>query len=63
MFFNIRKLLKFYLLCILKTRIGHAFFQMTGDAISSLLSFTNKGATFLFGDKLLDGSFSFIFGK
>ena len=50
-----------FLLCILKTRIGHAFFQMTGDAISSLLSFTNKGATFLFGDKLLDGSFSFIF--
>lgn len=50
-----------FILVVLKTSLGHAFFQAIGNAVSALLAFTNQGSMFLFGSKLLDSSFSFIF--
>lgn len=50
-----------FILVVVKTSIGQAFFQAVGNAVSALLSFTNQGSMFLFGNKLLDSSFSFIF--
>ncbi len=50
-----------FALLVLNTTAGQTFFKVAGDAMISLLSFTNKGSAFLFGDKLLDGSLGFVF--
>lgn len=50
-----------FALLILNTTAGQTFFKVVGDAMTSLLTFTNKGSSFLFGEKLLDGSLGFVF--
>lgn len=51
-----------FALLVLKTSIGHAFFRVTADIVTGILAFTNQGAAFLFGSKLLDAQgFGFIF--
>lgn len=51
-----------FALIVMKTALGQLFFKTIGDVVSSLLEFTNMGAGFLFGEKLMDREgFGFIF--
>lgn len=51
-----------FALIVMKTALGQLFFKTIGDVVSSLLAFTNMGASFLFGEKLMDPrGFGFIF--
>ncbi len=46
----------------MKTAIGYRFFDIASSVVTGLLAFTNKGSSFLFGDKLMDSqNFGFIF--
>ena len=48
-----------FALCILKTAPGLIFFSWVGDLFTSLLDFSDQGASFVFGEKFKDFFFAF----